>query len=125
MLAVFISKTDRVVMGNANMVISQRTRVVSHIREASGLLCTLNGLLRRYQVSTQKKAVLNYSFMRRDKATILSFYNPCHHVCQKSQSQSGMVVHALIPALRRQREEVCEFKFSLVTLVSSRTGRAT
>lgn len=55
------------------------------------LLCILNRLSWRYQVRTQIKANLNYSFMKRDKATILSFYNPFHHMWQKSQSGPGMV----------------------------------
>ena len=38
----------------------------------------------------------------------------------------GVVAHALIPALARQRQaELCEFKVSLVYRVSARTVRAT
>jgi hypothetical protein len=44
----------------------------------------------------------------------------------KKNSKHGMVVHELIPALRRQRQVyLCEFKASLVYIVNSRTARAT
>ena len=44
---------------------------------------------------------------------------------QNSKRRSGQGGASLIPALRRQRQEICECEVSLVHRVSSRTARDT